>query len=600
MRLSDYVAQFLSDLSPWSTTRVYGVCGAGAMHLNDAICNHPGIRFVACHHEQAATMAAEADSRVSHQIGVVSVTAGPGGTNTITGLAGAWVDSIPVLVIAGQVQAKLLGSRFGLRQLGTNELDLVGMVGGITKYAVTVTDPKMIRYHLEKAVHLATSGRKGPVWVEIPLDVQSAEIDHGTLEHFIVPPPALSVTYLEDGVRRAVQMLHRAKRPVIIAGNGIHLAGAETEFRRLVTELNIPILPSWNGSDLIETRDSCYIGRPGLMGDRAGNFAVQNADVILAIGTRLSIPQIGHNPALFAPKAKLIVVDIDPKEANKPTLNVALSIVADAKDFIVEFAKQVMTDARSAWLQWLERCNDWKHRYPVMLLEYRETKDGVNSYYFVETLAKHLSDDAIVVTDVGFGFISAMQSLPLRANQRLFHSGGVSSMGYGLPASIGACLAGGGRQVVCLTGDGGLMFNLQELQTIKHHNLPISIFVFCNNAYSTMQYTQNTHFHREAASSPKSGVSCPDFYRLAKAFGIFHTELVDTAEMPVVESTLAIGRDQPVLCNLRLPAGQLLLPRVQSKMNADGSFTPTPIDDMWPYLDRAEYEANMAVGEKVM
>lgn len=598
MRLSDYVASWLATVNP----RVYTVCGAGAMYLNDAICHHSGLKVLAMHHEQAATFAAEADARVSGLPGIVSVTAGPGGTNAMTGLASAYVDSIPLIVIAGQVKKSTMANAdklhtrrgHGVRQLGVNELDMVELVRPVTKYAATVFEPAMIRYHLEHAYSSAMMGRRGPVFLEIPLDVQNAEIDPSNY------PPLHERTgetnqrthfCSVDDITRCVHMLNEAERPVLIIGNGIHLAGAEDELWQLVDALAIPVISSWNAGDILPEHPY-HIGHCGLFGDRASNFTVQNADLILAIGTRLSIPQIGHAPELFAPNAKKIVVDIDYEEAIKDTLKADLPIGADAKEFIATFRKSAWEAKRIfAWPEWRTQCQEWKAKYAVMLPEYRETKDGVNSYFFMEQLAKHLDDDAIIVTDVGFGFISAMQALPLRGKQRLFHSGGVSAMGYGLPAAIGACFAGGGRQVVCLTGDGGLMFNIQELQTIAHHKLPIAIFVFCNNGYSTMQITQNNHFGREAVSSPTSGVSCPDFESVARSFKFTTWSAHDKRDLDTLfYMALDKGVPGPALAQVYLPEGQVLAPRVQTKM-VGGKFAPATLDTMWPPLDEQESAA---------
>ncbi len=589
MKLSDFVADFLADIG----SHVYGVCGAGAMHLNDSICNHPRIKFIATHHEQAAAMAAEAESRVTGKIGLVHVTAGPGGTNTITGVAGAWVDSIPMLVIAGQVGTSVLKKRSGLRQLGTNELGLVEMVGSITKYAVTVTDPQTIRYHLERAVYLATLMRNGPVWVEIPLDVQCAEINPDLLAG-MPEQERLNISngsYLKGAAQRVAEALNAAKRPLVIAGNGIHLAGAESLVREFVDRWGIPVVTSWNASDIFDSGQALYVGRPGIMGDRAGNFAVQNADLILAIGTRLSVPQIGHSAEKFAPRAKLVMVDIDSSEADKPTVRVDYAVVADAKRFLAAMGN-VEGIHRHEDETWPSQCREWKYRYPVMLPEYRDTKDGVNSYFFMEELAKHLDEDAIIVTDVGAAFISAMQSLKLNGKQRLFHSGGVSSMGWGIPAAIGACLGSGRKQTICLVGDGGAMMNLQELATIVHHDLPIKIFVFVNGGYLTMQYTQNNHFKREAASSEKSGVSCPNFECVADAFGMDAHAIRRQGEHFDWHLRTVMTSKRIQLCEVHMPPGQLLQPRVQSKMK-DGKFVPVPLDDMWPYLPADELAKNM-------
>lgn len=584
MKVSEYVASYLATISP----RVYGICGAGAMHLNDAICNHPQIEFIAMHHEQAATYAAECDARVTGNIGIVHVTAGPGGTNTITGLAAAYVDSIPLLVIAGQVTASTMVGEKGLRQLGTNELDLVGMIKPVTKYAVTVTDPASICHHLERAVHEAMTGRRGPVFVEIPLDVQATQIVPSNLEGFdsdqeyryIPPIPLMS----------AFELLKQAERPIIIAGNGVRLAGARLDLLAFIEEARIPLVTSWGGADLIPSDHHLNIGRMGILGSRAANFAVQNADLILAIGTRLSIPQIGHATHLFARNAKLIVVDIDHAELTKPTIDVDLPIVADAKAFLAAMNAGAIALGHPDDSEWVGRCRRWKQAYPVMQPEYRESPDGVNSYAFVEELAKHLDDDAIIVTDVGAGFISAFQSMPLRGSQRLIHSAGVSAMGWGLPAAIGAAKAAPGRQVVCLTGDGGTMLNLQEMQTIAHHDLPVSIFVFCNNAYMTMQYTQDTHFKREAASSPKSGVSCPDFYGVAHAFGIRAAMIKEQRKLGDIMYVLLWRK--PIVCEVHMPEKQLLIPRVATRMQ-HGVFVPATLEDMYPYLPRDEFHAQM-------
>ena len=588
MKVAEYVANFLAE----HVTRVYAVCGAGAMHLNDAICHHPKLEVVAMQHEQAAAFAAEADARVTGSIACVHVTAGPGGTNAITGIASAYVDSIPMLVIAGQVTSATLKDAT-LRQLGCNELHLTEMVRGITKFAATLSDPNNTRLFLKTALREATTGRKGPVFIEIPLDVQAAEMPADN-------QPVLfssSKSYLDRvQVKQCLKRLAAAERPLLYVGNGIHLANAKNELMAFITKTNLPVVTSWNASDLFRTADTDVIGRPGIMGDRAGNFAVQNADFILAIGTRLSVPQTGHHPKMFAPNATLAMVDIDDAELRKPTLKVDIPIHADAKAFL-EAAVQA-DYAAPLRSEWMTRCREWKQRYPVMLPEYRDTTAGINSYYFMEVLGKHLADDAIVVTDVGAAFISSMQSLQLRGRQRLFHSGGVSAMGYGLPGAIGACIAGKGRQTVCLAGDGGMMLNLQELQTVVHRQLPLKIFVFCNDGYMTMQHTQKQHFGRESISSLDSGMSLPHFRRIAAAFGMISHRLHGGHDVETLNEGLryCFRSQGPMLCEIDTPVGQILAPRVQSKME-NGKFVPTPLEDMWPYLDRDEFMSNMRVRE---
>ncbi len=586
MKVSEYVANYLTSIAP----RVYGVCGAGAMHLNDAIAGHPRLRVISMQHEQAAAMAAEADARVTGKIGVVSVTAGPGGTNALTGVACAYVDSIPMLIIAGQVTSSTMIGHSGLRQVGMNELDMVSLMRPITKSAVTVTNPSMIRYALERAVYLATHGRQGPVFIEIPLDVQAAEVDLRSLFGFdpaAVAPPDNS-QYLKGKVSEVLKALGAAKRPVVIVGNGVRLAGACAEFRRVFDHLGVPVVSSWGAADIMPTEHPYYIGRCGLFGDRASNFAVQSADLILAIGTRLSVAQIGHAPQMFAPNAMKIIVDIDKNEAcQKPTVKADIGVIADARDFLSQFWPHVQVP--SLYDEWTTHCQDMRDKYlPVV----SSPISGVNSYYFVEQLSGHLDDEAVVVTDVGFCFIPTMQTLKVRAGQRLIHSAGVSPMGWGLPASIGAAFAGA-RQTVCLTGDGGLMMNLQDLQTIVHHQLPIAIFVFENNGYATMQIAQRTHFKREVMSSPRSGMSLPDFAKVARGFGIYVMEFDQQNAMAHSLPTIFdISSQGPVVILMHMEANELIQPRVQARTE-NGKFLPADIADMWPYLPRSEFATNM-------
>lgn len=558
MNVSEYIAQFFADkLAP---CRAYGVSGGAAMYLNDAICHHPGIDFTAMHHEQAAAFAAEADARVSNKPAIVHVTAGPGVTNAMTGVACAYADSLPMIVIAGQVESRTLNEG-GVRQLGISEVDGVALMKPITKFAVTVLDPEDIRFHLEQALYWATEGRNGPVYLEIPLDVQRAVVPDDLEGYPYTYNRSLKGYFGKDGV---LDLLHQSQRPVILIGNGVRLAGADVE---PLTELGIPILCSWSGADLISTKEPSYIGRPGLIGDRAGNYAIQNADVILAIGTRLSIPQIGHATELFAKNAKLIVVDIDKAELAKKTLRVDVPIHADAKEFLDRFYRRVK---RQLWGDWLELCQDMRDHFPVVDLNTKP--DGVQVYGFLKDLAEVIDDDAIIVTDVGQTFVCTHQAMPMTGRQRMFHSPGIAPMGYGLPAAIGACKAGGGRQVICLTGDGGTMFNLQELQTIVHHKLPIKIFIYENGGYKTMQTTQGNHFHRESVSSPESGVSFPDFQLIGEAFGIisyynFHPEYV--------------GDDGPAIFYLEIDRSQVIAPLVKTTIE-NGEFVVPPLDQMWP------------------
>lgn len=584
MRLADQVANWLAANT---SGRVYAVCGGAAMFLNDAICHHPLLKVTAMHHEQAAAFAAEADYRVTGRISTVLTTAGPGGTNAITGIASAFVDSIPMLVISGQVDSRTLHAD-GQRQRGMNELDLPAILRPITKVACRKIDPSRIVSFLDLLLADATFDRPGPVYLEIPLDVQNAQVLQGPIGVASKPNHnEINSVYVD----KCVAAIKESSRPLLFIGNGIRLSGAVEECRNLVNLLRIPVVSSWTASDIIPTYHKFIIGRPGLFGDRAGNFAIQNADLILAIGTRLSIPQTGHNLELFAPKAKKIIVDIDDVEIRNKQFPVDLGIMADAKVFIEAL---VSHGWRSGDDQWLTRCQGWKERYPVILPEYDGQTNGVNCYSVINELPKHMTSDAIVVTDVGASFIPAMQALSLTKDQRLFHSCGVSAMGYGLPAAIGAAIATGGkRQIICLTGDGGLMMNLQELETIAHHQLPISILVFCNNGYMTMQIAQRNHFGRDSISSPDSGLSVPNFEDVASAFGIPAWSVSTNREMKEWMHFVATRR-HPILCQLYMDQTkpQPIIPRVQSKME-NGKFVPTPIEDMYPYLSREELWENM-------
>lgn len=592
MKVAQYVADFVASLAPSGGQKnVYAVCGAGAMYLNDAICHHDGIRVIPMHHEQAAAFAAEGEARVTNEVGIVHVTAGPGGTNALTGIACAYVDSIPMLVIAGQVTSTTMARSPGLRQLGMNELDMVAIAGPVTKYARTLTEPFMVRYALEKALYAATTGRKGPAWLEIPLDIQAAEIDPDRLIGFDPAAEGVAVdntAYVAARAEAAAAMLARAERPVLIIGNGVRLASACTELRALVDELQIPVISSWTGIDIVDNRSPWYLGRIGLFGDRPSNLAVQNADLVLAIGTRLSVGQIGHAPEKFAPKARKIVVDIDSEEINRPGIKVDLSVIADAREFLMAFRRAaVPPDVKRWWYRLAEMTEVHGFSGVRGFARNVSRETGVDSYQFVKELERHLRPDAIVVTDVGFSFIPVMQTMSVKPSQRLFHSCGVSPMGWAIAAAIGACLAASGRQVVCIVGDGGAMMNLQELQTIAALRLPITIFVIANGGYATMRITQQNHFGRDAVSGPASGLTVPDFGEVACAFGISAMRI---SGADAVGFVLDAGARAPNLVVCEMQPDQVLSPRVQARVE-DGKFVPTDICDMWPHLPRDEFAA---------
>jgi acetolactate synthase-1/2/3 large subunit len=475
----------------------------------------------------------------------------------------------------------------GPRQVGMNELDMTVIMTSATKYAVTVTEPEDIRVELETAVMRANAGRKGPVFIEIPLDVQAAEIDPDALRGIDKTVVGSQGSWtLESSVMVVEKQLREAKRPVVIVGNGVRLAGAGNDFRRVFDHFGLPIVSSWGAADLMPTDHPFYIGRCGIFGDRASNFAVQGADLILAIGTRLTVAQIGHASGLFAPDAKKVIVDVDHAELySKQTVKPDIAIQADAGAFLKRM--KVFPHNASAWMK---HCQTLKAKYQPA---WTQPTTGISSYGFIEQLSDQMADNAIVVTDVGFCFIPTFQTMKLRSGQRLIHSGGVSPMGWGIPAAIGAAFSGKGP-VICLTGDGGAMMNLQELQTIAHHRLRMAIFVYENDGYATMKIAQNNHFKREVMSGPLSGMSLPDFTKVAKAFNITTMEFNSlNALSHSMETIFDIAGQGPIVVVMHMDPGELISPRVQVAMEADGKFKPADIADMWPHLPREEYVACM-------
>jgi acetolactate synthase I/II/III large subunit len=593
-KLTDYVFSFIAELG---TKDVFAVSGGAAMHLVDSLGKNEDLNYIATQHEQAAAMAAEAYARITGSPGVALVTSGPGGTNAITGVCGAWIDSIPTIFISGQVTSDTLIGDTGLRQFGIQESNIVELVRPITKYAVTVTDSNKIKYHLQKAVHLATTGRPGPVWLDIPLDAQGKLINLDELLSFI-PEETLqedNQQVLNEQVAECISMLKKAKRPVLICGYGIRLSKGETEFSRLVEKLKIPVISSWTASDLIPTDNEHYIGRSGIMGDRAGNFTVQNSDLLLTIGTRMSIPQVGYSYSTFARKAKKIIVDIDEAELRKPSIKPDLAVNADAKKFIVSMISQLEKEAITLTVEdWLQKCSNWKKKYPVALPEYKGNKDGVNSFYFVDFLSQKLDKDAVVVTDMGTSFTCTMQTFKTKQGQRLFTSSGHASMGFGLPGAIGACLANGKKKTICISGDGALQMNIQELQTLVHYDLPVLLFVLNNKGYLTIKLMQQNHFGRYIGSDPDSGYSCPDIIKVATAYGI-KSERVSNHDELRSRIGRILAEPGPFICEIMMPEDQPLIPRVSSLKKPDGTIISKPLEDLFPFLDRNEFAENMCI-----
>lgn len=593
IKVSDYLINRLHNIH--GVDDIFMISGGGAMHLNNSIGRCEGLNYICNHHEQACAIAAEGYARVSGKLGVCLVTTGPGGTNAITGVLGSWLDSIPVLYISGQV--KLEVQKNGqLRQLGDQEADIIAMVKPITKYAVMIDDPKQVCYHLEKAIYLATSGRPGPVWLDIPLDIQGAFVAEEEFVEFKAQEefPEIVKDFSKQ-VRQVLERIKSSRRPVLLAGNGIRLAGAQKDFLDLAGELKIPVLTSMAGFDLIPSDHKYYFGRLGSVGQRAANFIVQNSDMFMGLATRMNLRVVTFNWKTFAREAFKIMIDIDPAELTKKTVSPDLAITADVKKFIAELRRQTKDSPLEEKSEWLNYCRNIKAKYPAVLPEQWQETTFVHSHVFVEKLSEMLPAESAVIMGNGLACEAPYHAFKAKDGQRLIMNSGCAAMGYDLPASIGACFARGKNTVICLTGDGSIMLNLQELQTIIYHKLPIKIFLFENGGYLSMRRTQDSLFKGlHVGSDYNSGVNCPNFIKIAKAFGLASYEIHTHAEMEtIIQEVLA--DPGPVLCVVHMDPEEKLIPKLASKLNQDGSMVSPPLEDMFPFLDREEFKNNMII-----
>lgn len=593
MKLSDYVIRTLAD---WGVRHVFLVTGGGSMHLNDSIGQESRIHYICNHHEQASAMAAEGYARITGTPGVINVTTGPGGINALNGVFGAWTDSIPMLVLSGQVKRETCmatAGTHGLRQLGDQEADIISMARGITKYSVLVDDPSSIRYHLERAWHLAQEGRPGPCWLDIPIDVQSAKIEPEKLRAY--DPQEDEVVWdavlIEQQCREVLDRIARAERPVILAGTGVRLAHALPEFEALIRKLRIPVTTAWT-HDLINSDDELFGGRPGTIGERAGNFTVQNADVVLVLGSRLNIRQVSYNWKAFAPHAFKIQVDVDAAELNKPLVKPDLGIKCNLKFFLSALARMVSENYAPHHESWLAWCRERVAKYPVVQDRQRQSVPPINPYHFMELLDEILVEGDAVVCGNASACILPYQVMKIKKGQRLISNSGSASMGYDLPAAIGVAVARGER-VICLAGDGSLQMNIQELQTVAHNKLPVKIIVLNNAGYLSIRSTQGNFFGRLTGESPASGVSFPDFVKVGCAYGIPSVRVESPADLQKLRS--AIDADGPALIEVMLDPEQGFEPRSRSKAMPDGTIVSPPLEDMYPFLSPEELAENTIV-----
>ncbi len=618
MKVSNYIA---GQLAAHGISQVFTVTGGGAMHLNDALGHEEGLHCLYQHHEQACAMAAESYARIHNQLAALCVTTGPGGTNAITGVVGGWLDSIPMLVLSGQVRYDTTArwSGVGIRAMGDQEFDIVKAIGCMTKYSEMVIDPMRIRYCLEKAIYLACSGRPGPTWLDIPVDVQGAYIETDDLEGFDsdayeagAESQGLPAPVDEETARAIIEKIRGAKRPVMNAGNGIRIAGAYPVFARVVDMLGIPVATGWNSQDCMCTDDPLYVGRAGGMGDRPGNFAIQNSDLVFSVGSRLSIRQVGYNYKTWAREAYTIVNDIDIEELKKPSLHVDMAVHADARD-LLEALERVLVQEKEAddgalpvfrggeglpGMNWLETCRMWKAKYPVVLPRHMEVGDDqpANVYALVQELSSRLKEGQITVVGNGSACVAGGHGWIIKPGQRFISNSAIASMGYDLPAAIGACMADHSQDIVLLTGDGSIQMNIQELQTIIHHRMPIKIFLINNGGYHSIRQTQKNFFGEPLVGIgvDSHDLSFPDMEKLAAAYGYPYVKACHNSELAEAVE-IALAMDGPVICEVLVSIDQNFEPKSSAKRLPDGTMVSPPLEDLSPFLPEEEMDANMLI-----
>lgn len=598
IKVSNYISQFLVEQG---ITNVFTVTGGGAMHLNDALGHQKGLTCLYQHHEQACAIAAESYARIHNQIAVLCVTTGPGGTNALTGVVGAYLDSIPMLVLSGQVRydTTARSTGLGIRAMGDQEFDICKAVDSMTKYCEMVIEPKKIRYCLEKALFMAKNGRPGPCWLDIPLNVQGAYVETEELEGYdpgeyqsTLPPKVTAET-----VDAILEKIRAAKRPVFYAGNGIRISGGYEAFCRVLEKLNVPVVTCWDSIDAIYDEHPLYVGRGGIMGDRPGNFAVQNSDLVFAVGNRLSIRQVGYNYQTWARAAYVIVNDIDAEELKKPTLHVDMPVWADAKDLLEQMdARLSENETVFCGEDWIRVCQNWKQKYPVVQPKHYKEGEYANVYAFIKELSRRLHENQITVVGNGSACVVGSHGYVIKKGQRFIINSAIASMGYDLPAVIGACMADHSQDLICVTGDGSIQMNIQELQTIWHHQMPIKIFLINNGGYHSIRQTQTNFFGEPlvGVGVDSRDLSFPDMSKLAPAYGFPYRRITKNSELgPVIEETLALKG--PAICEIFVDMVQKFEPKSATKRLPDGTLVSAPLEDLAPFLDEKELEENMFI-----
>ena len=597
IKVSNYISQFLVEQG---ITNVFSVTGGGAMHLNDALGHQEGLKCLYQHHEQACAIAAESYARIHNKIATLCVTTGPGGTNALTGVVGAYLDSIPMLVLSGQVRydTTARSTGLGIRALGDQEFDICKAVDSMTKYCEMVIDPKKIRYCLEKALFIAQNGRPGPCWLDIPLNVQGAYVDTEELEGY--DPEEYKKTLPKevtmDVVDAIIEKIKNAKRPVFYAGNGIRISGGYDAFCSVMEKLNIPVVTCWDSIDAIYDEHPLYVGRGGIMGDRPGNFAVQNSDLVFAVGNRLSIRQVGYNYQTWAREAYVIVNDIDKEELKKPTLHVDMPVWADAKDLLEKMDARLTEKPVFTGQDWIATCQNWKKKYPVVMPKHYKEGEYANVYAFIKELSSRLNENQITVVGNGSACVVGSHGYVIKKGQRFIINSAIASMGYDLPAVIGACVADHSQDLICVTGDGSIQMNIQELQTIWHHQMPIKIFLINNGGYHSIRQTQTNFFGEPlvGVGVDSRDLSFPDMSKLAPAYGFPYRKITKNSELgSVIEETLALKG--PAICEIFVDTEQKFEPKSATKRLPDGTLVSAPLEDLAPFLDEKELEENMFI-----